>query len=67
MNSDSDSPWSDTDEDEGPERPPLQSRAYQIEMFEESMKGNIIAVVKSKDQPSTLQLSLTHIDGHGQW
>ncbi|KAJ9603105.1 Dicer-like protein 2 [Cladophialophora chaetospira] len=46
MNSDSDDTWSDTsEEDESRNSPPLQSRAYQIEMFEHSMKGNIIAVM----------------------
>jgi len=38
--------WSDTcGEDEQAGFEPLQSRAYQLEMFEQSMEGNIIAVV----------------------
>lgn len=38
--------WSDTSaEDEVAGVKALQSRAYQIEMFEQSMQGNIIAVV----------------------
>lgn len=47
MDSDSEDVWSDTsDEDEAKQSVPLQSRAYQIEMFEHTMKGNIIAVVR---------------------
>ncbi len=47
MDSESDEDtWSDTSvEDESRKSPPLQSRAYQIEMFEHSMKGNVIAVM----------------------
>ncbi|KIW62289.1 hypothetical protein PV04_10473 [Phialophora macrospora] len=46
MDPDSDETWSDTSEEDGSRNaPPLQSRAYQIEMFEHSMMGNIIAVM----------------------
>jgi hypothetical protein len=46
MDLDSDSTWSDTaDEDDSKNRLPLRSRAYQIEMFEASLKENIVAVV----------------------
>src|ERR1700761_9528610 len=46
MDSDADETWSDTsEEDESRKSPPLQSRAYQLEMFEHSMKGNIIVVM----------------------
>lgn len=45
-----DDDWSDADADEGEEiAPPLQPRAYQIEMFQESMKQNTIVAVS--DQP----------------
>jgi len=47
-----DDTWSETsseDNDEATASPPLQSRAYQIEMFEHSMQGNIIAVVWNDD------------------
>ena len=47
MEVDSDSVWSDySDDDEGKARPLLQSRAYQIEIFEASLQQNIIAVVR---------------------
>jgi hypothetical protein len=46
MDLDSDDTWSDTSaEEESRNTPALQSRAYQIEMFEHSMQGNIIAVM----------------------
>ncbi len=49
--------WSDTscddeaqedqqEEEGGKSNPSLDSRAYQLEMFEHSMRGNIIAVVR---------------------
>lgn len=39
--------WSDTSgEDEDAGFAPLHSRTYQVEMFEQSMQGNIIAVVR---------------------
>jgi hypothetical protein len=37
--------WSDEPEEEEEQVSPLQPRAYQIEMFEQSMKENIIATV----------------------
>lgn len=49
MDPDSDDSWSDTsseDEDHYNDNLPLHSRAYQVEMFEHSMQGNIIAVVR---------------------
>lgn len=45
-----DDDWSDTSSEDRPEATTsrlLQSRAYQIEMFEHSMQGNIIAVVRN--------------------
>ncbi|ETI20103.1 hypothetical protein G647_08137 [Cladophialophora carrionii CBS 160.54] len=46
MDSEFDETWSDTsEEDERRDITPIQSRAYQIEMFEHSMKGNVIAVM----------------------
>ena len=57
MDSESDSPWSDTsEEDEANNRPLLQSRAYQIEMLEASMKQNIVAVVDSGNPHKLLTL-----------
>lgn len=50
METDSDDTWSVTsNEEESQNVTLLQSRAYQIEMFEASMKGNIIAVVRFID------------------
>lgn len=50
MELDSDDTWSVTSAEEDCQNAaPLQSRAYQIEMFEASMKGNIIAVVRLID------------------
>ena len=47
MDLDSDDTWSDTSEEEEVQSNiPLLSRAYQIEMFNHSMKENIIAVVR---------------------
>lgn len=49
MDPDSDDSWSDTsseEEDHYNDNLPLHSRAYQVEMFEHSMQGNIIAVVR---------------------
>lgn len=46
MNPDADDSWSDTSSEDNDERDlPLQSRAYQLEMFELSMQENIICVV----------------------
>jgi hypothetical protein len=48
---DDDDHWSDTEsEADGSLGTPLTSRAYQLEMFEHSMKGNIIAVVCGPNQ-----------------
>lgn len=47
MDLQSDDSWSSTSEEDEEERHgPIRSRAYQIEMFEHSMKGNVIAVVR---------------------
>ncbi|KAJ4524855.1 Dicer-like protein 2 [Exophiala dermatitidis] len=46
MDLQSDDSWSSTSEEDEEERHgPIRSRAYQIEMFEHSMKGNVIAVM----------------------
>ncbi|KIX05476.1 uncharacterized protein Z518_06348 [Rhinocladiella mackenziei CBS 650.93] len=45
MDFDLDDTWSDTSLEEDNQDNPIQSRAYQIEMFEHSLKGNIIAVM----------------------
>ena len=45
--------WSDTSSENEAATPSasfIQSRAYQIEMFEQSMQGNIIAVVTTQNR-----------------
>ncbi len=46
MDLESEDTWSDSESEAGDhDGLPLHSRAYQIEMFEQSMQGNIIAIV----------------------
>lgn len=60
MTNESDESWSDTEsEDDDLFETPLRSYAYQIEMFERSMEGNIIAVVRTLTL--SVALHLTHI------
>ncbi|EXJ77012.1 hypothetical protein A1O3_10169 [Capronia epimyces CBS 606.96] len=62
MDVDTDDVWSDTSQEEEEELAlPIQSRAYQIEMFEHSMKGNIIAVMgtgSGKTQVAKLRIEV---------
>lgn len=56
--------WSDSEsEADDVLETPLRSYAYQIEMFEQSLQGNIIAVVGTFRHFHSSQ-SNTYIDGH---
>lgn len=50
--------WSDTSSEDEDQisSPPIQSRTYQIEIFERSLKENIIAMVKLIAPPKNMFL-----------
>jgi hypothetical protein len=59
--------WSDSEPDACDQASlPLHSRAYQIEMFEQSMQGNIIAIVRTGSCPSIDSTDI-YVDGYWEW
>jgi hypothetical protein len=67
MDLESEDSWSDSEPDACDQASlPLHSRAYQIEMFEQSMQGNIIAIVRTGSCPSIDSTDI-YVDGYWEW
>lgn len=67
MDLESEDTWSDSESEAGDQDSlPLHSRAYQIEMFEQSMQGNIIAIVRTGSCPSVGSTDI-HVDEYWKW
>jgi len=67
MDLESEDSWSDSEPDACDQASlPLHSRAYQIEMFEQSMQGNIIAIVRTGSCPPIDSTDI-YVDGYWEW
>ena len=52
----------------GREDSTIKSRAYQVEMLDESLKGNVIVAVCFLNSPALLfLLTIRNVDGYWQW